>query len=273
MQDLFDNKAVEEQAGGLAARLDPRTRILLTAVTVVTALVLSDPFVLGTLAVSSAVYMLSTRRYKAIAGAFAVVGCMWLLSLVCLWVLVQLVPSIGGRAFSVEALTAPFLRMLVSVNMVLGMALTIRVGQAQAALYGLCLPGLFSLPLTVMIRFIPTFIHDVKQIHQALILRGHSLTPWSSLRHPYRMLRMVFIPLIFRALRSAEELAVAAELKGLDHCKRPRDMDLQSFAGPDALAFACFAFALGLGMALSAWFGQAAPQVALQGGGLSFWPV
>lgn len=262
MQDLFDTKPGGQKTSGLATHLDPRTKILLTVVTVIAALVLSDLYILVVLAAFSAVYMLSTRKYKAVAGIFLTVVCMWSVSLVCMWILIQLVPSLASRAFSFEALAPPFLRMLVSINMVLGMALTIRVGQAQAALYGLHLPGLFSLPLTVMIRFVPTFIHDVKQINQTLILRGHSMTPLNAARHPYRMLRMVFVPLIFRALRSAEELAVAAELKGLDHTRTPRDMDLKGFAAADAVAFLCLAGALGLGMVLSHVFTLNAPFVA-----------
>ena len=35
-------------------------------------------------------------------------------------------------------------------------------------------------------------------------------------RHPLMMLRLMFTPLLFRSLRTSEELGMAAELKGLD---------------------------------------------------------
>uniref|UniRef100_UPI003FEF4ED0 energy-coupling factor transporter transmembrane component T n=1 Tax=Bilophila wadsworthia TaxID=35833 RepID=UPI003FEF4ED0 len=73
------------------------------------------------------------------------------------------------------------------------------------------------LPAAVMIRFIPTFLHDAKQVSETLRIRGWRMTPWNAFRHPVLLIRLVFTPLLFRSLKTSEELGIAAELKGLGY--------------------------------------------------------
>ena len=74
------------------------------------------------------------------------------------------------------------------------------------------LPGVLSIPLSVAIRFIPTFVDDCKQIRDVVRLRPGNgfLSLW----------RGVMVPLVFRTLASADDLAIAAELKGLSPDKK-----------------------------------------------------
>ena len=118
--------------------------------------------------------------------------------------------------FSPESLAVPFMRGAVMLNVVLPLALTCRVQALLTALKGLRLPFCIYLPGAVMIRFIPTFMNDVKQVAETLKIRGCRLGPGEMFRHPLMMLRLLFTPLLFRSLRTSEELAIAAELKGLE---------------------------------------------------------
>ena len=43
------------------------------------------------------------------------------------------------------------------------------------------------------------------------------MTPWNAFRHPVLLIRLVFTPLLFRSLKTSEELGIAAELKGLGY--------------------------------------------------------
>lgn len=78
-------------------------------------------------------------------------------------------------------------------------------------------PFCLYLPAAVMIRFIPTFLHDAKQVSETLRIRGWRMTPWNAFRHPVLLIRLVFTPLLFRSLKTSEELGIAAELKGLGY--------------------------------------------------------
>ncbi|MFQ8887353.1 MAG: hypothetical protein ACLR7Z_02305 [Bilophila wadsworthia] len=40
------------------------------------------------------------------------------------------------------------------------------------------------------------------------------MTPWNAFRHPVLLIRLVFTPLLFRSLKTSEELGIAAELRG-----------------------------------------------------------
>ena len=70
-----------------------------------------------------------------------------------------------------------------------------------------------------MVRFIPTFLADVQQVTESLRLRGYRLSPWGITRHPVQSMRLLFTPLLFRSLRTSEDLGIAAELKGLGYGK------------------------------------------------------
>ena len=67
-----------------------------------------------------------------------------------------------------------------------------------------------------MVRFIPEFINDVKLIRESLKIKGFSPGIGFVTCHPLLVVRLLVVPLTIRALRSADTLAVAAELKGMD---------------------------------------------------------
>jgi energy-coupling factor transport system permease protein len=85
------------------------------------------------------------------------------------------------------------------------------------ALARLRLPGLLRLPLIVTIRFIPTILNDLVQLREAVGIRFRGRKGFLFwLRRPVTWWRVFFQPLIVRLIRSADELAMAAELKGLE---------------------------------------------------------
>ena len=100
---------------------------------------------------------------------------------------------------------------------ILPLAFSCRVQSLLTALKSLRLPFCLYLPAAVMIRFIPTFLHDAKQVSETLRIRGWRMTPWNAFRHPVLLIRLVFTPLLFRSLKTSEELGIAAELKGLGY--------------------------------------------------------
>ena len=102
------------------------------------------------------------------------------------------------------------------LNVILPLALTCRVQALLTALKGLHLPFCIYIPGAVMIRFIPTFMNDVRQVAETLKIRGYRLGPGEMFRHPLMMLRLLFTSLLFRSLCTSEELGIAAELKGLE---------------------------------------------------------
>ncbi len=166
------------------------------------------------LAGASLCYALCMRKPKALLVAYAVLTVMIFMAMGCVWIMGHFSPRLmGGMNFT--SLAIPFLRVLTMLHVVLPLALSSRVQYLLDALRGLRLPFCIYLPAVVIIRFIPTFINDVKQVTESLKLRGYKLNPWTMTCHPILSLRLLFTPLLFRSLRTSEDLGVAAELKGL----------------------------------------------------------
>ncbi|MFR8054938.1 MAG: energy-coupling factor transporter transmembrane component T family protein [Bilophila wadsworthia] len=199
--------------GGLHAA-DTRAKMFVSLLASVATVALSGVEPQMVLFGMSLVYALGMRQFRILligmrscGHVAAGHGCAFGMSL--------LIPSMP--AFSAVSLVVPFLRMATMLNVILPLAFSCRVQSLLTALKSLHLPFCLYLPAAVMIRFIPTFLHDAKQVSETLRIRGWRMTPWNAFRHPVLLIRLVFTPLLFRSLKTSEELGIAAELKGLGY--------------------------------------------------------
>lgn len=167
----------------------------------------------------SFIYALGLPKVRFLFIAYALSCVMFGLATLCSYLLSLCVPL----PLNMNALMIPFLRMVTMLNVVLPLALSTRVQNILTALKSMRLPFCIYLPAAVMIRFIPTFIHDIKQVAETLKIRGYVMSVGETMRHPFLMMRLLFTPLLFRSLRTSEELGIAGELKGMNaHTKMSR---------------------------------------------------
>lgn len=157
---------------------------------------------------------LTIRKPALLAVLYLMMAAMMALAVFCTLILAQFIPALSD--FAVPKLVIPFLRGLTMMNLVVGLAMTTKIEHIMLALSSLRLPFMLTLPSTVMIRFIPTFAGDVVQVWETLKIRGWQMNFKMLARHPFLSARLIFTPILFRALKSSESLGVAAELKGLD---------------------------------------------------------
>jgi energy-coupling factor transport system permease protein len=232
----------------VVSRLDVRTKLAIGIMASVVSLVLSNPAALGVLALGSLGYALLLSRAKLLVLVYAMVIGMWILAGSMLAGMKWLWPAMA--ALEADKLTEPFLRCAVVVNVALALALSSPIQGLLVALKTLHLPFCIYVPLAVMIRFIPTFIEDVRQIGECIRTRGHRFTPASAILRPRLTLRLLLVPLLYRSLRSADELGVAAELKGLGGASRLTPMQSGRFGPADGLAAAAALIFLAAGVAL-----------------------
>lgn len=194
-------------------RLDARTKMGISLAASIAVIFFAEAESLGLLLAASTAYALALRRYKVVILCYLLLGVMWCFAfgfmhgMHALW---DKIPTAEPAK-----LLVPFLRSAVMANVVMALALSSRVQSLLTALKSLHLPFCIYIPSAVMIRFIPSFITDVKQIAETMRTRGHQPTPWMLMSHPVMTMRLVFTPILFRALRTSDELAIAAELKGL----------------------------------------------------------
>ena len=92
-------------------------------------------------------------------------------------------------------------------------------GELRAILKKLNVHRNFHLPLIFMLRFFPTVKYEFREIIESLRLRG--ICSW---KKPLTAVEYLFVPMIFSASKTAEELAAAAEVRGIsaegDHSSR-----------------------------------------------------
>ncbi len=163
----------------------------------------------------TSLYAFSTRRWRLLGICYVAVILMWLVAIG--FVLLLHAVSDAFPVSSLIGILIPFLRSLVMLNTVLVLALTSRVQTLLSALKGLRLPWWLYIPMVVVIRFIPDFIRDIGQINETMRTRGYRISPFFLVCHPLLTVRLLVAPILFRALRSADELAMAAEMKGIRH--------------------------------------------------------
>ncbi|MDY0391715.1 MAG: energy-coupling factor transporter transmembrane component T [Desulfobulbus oligotrophicus] len=198
---LFTNINTETFVAGL----DVRAKLLICIAGSVASIILSSPLSLGLILGLSTILAFGAARPGTIMKAYCFGLLMMFIAMGCTALIGLAVPSLMRWNF--VSLTVPFLRMLVSINLLLMLALSTPVQELFNRLRMARLPTWLQIPLSVAIRFIPTFLEDCAQIRDAARLRpSRGLTG---------LWRGMVVPLLFRVLYSADDLAMAAELKGI----------------------------------------------------------
>ncbi len=198
--------------------LDVRSKMLVSVVAAVATIAMGSLQAQAALFVFSFIYLLSMRKWKIMLFSYAMVLVMMTLSVGCVLALGSVFPSMA-KGMNLYNLAIPFLRLLTTLNVILPLAFTSRIQTILHSLQLMRLPFCIYLPAAVIIRFIPTFANDILQVWESLKIRGWKLTPLFCTLHPVTTTRLLFTPLLFRSLKTSDELGIAAELKGLSCVK------------------------------------------------------
>ena len=101
------------------------------------------------------------------------------------------------------------------------------------------------IPLSVMFRFFPVVIDEMRGIVEAMKLRGYQ-KPWL---HPIRTAEYIVVPLLSAVARIADELAAAALIRGLGAPGRPTQLSTRRFGMWDAVMILAILGFIGLTIA------------------------
>ena len=219
-----------------AKSLDARTRMIICLTGSVAVILFKEVMPLSILLVASIIYALFQKRFYIMAICYGAVILMGITAFFCLKIMIIFMPEMG--TFKLSLFFIPFLRVAIMVNVILALALSSRIQDILTSLKSLHLPFFIYLPASVMIRFIPGFINDIKLVSQSLKIRGYTITPVSFALHPFMTTRLLFVPVIVRALRLSDELAVAAELKGVGYSEKTTCFRVSNFLLIDYIAWA-----------------------------------
>lgn len=207
------SEADEKNNDNLVYKLDAKTKIFISiAMSACVIFFKSVPALIFITAITF-FYALNLEKFKVMGIAYTAIILMWCMAIGCMKFLHMLSPMVPVT--SPYLMMVPFLRVFIMMNVILVLALSSRVNKLLITLKSFKLPLWLYIPSAVMIRFVPTFINDVKQIHETMKIRGYRLNPLFIISHPVLSVRLIAAPVIFRALRSSDDLGIAAELKGI----------------------------------------------------------
>lgn len=232
MRDLFTKGA----PGSVFVHLDARTKLAATLAAAVLTVACSSPAAQAVLFAATLAYALMLRRPGLLAVLYGLMAAMMALAVLCGLAVEHWMPGMGGM--SMKSLVIPFLRGFSMMNAVIVLAMTTRVEDLLATLERIHLPFCIFLPTAVMLRFIPTFTNDIRQVWETLRIRGWPVGPLMMTTQPVLCARLVLAPILFRALRSSETLGVASELKGLGSSPRTIRTDGRTMTSLDARVLA-----------------------------------
>ena len=89
-------------------------------------------------------------------------------------------------------------------------------GKLTANLRKMPIPTRIMLVLIVMLRFAPTVLHEFGEVREAMKIRGFLKSVGNVLRHPMDTLEYAIVPMVFRSLKIADELAASAIVRGIE---------------------------------------------------------
>lgn len=119
------------------------------------------------------------------------------------------------------------------------------------ALRRLRLPNTVVVPLAVVLRILPVIAVEARAVVDAMTLRGLRPDARGLAAHPLRTGELVLIPLLTTVVRSGDELAAAALVRGLGGPTRPTGVTRLGFRAVDAAVLAMIAALIAL--TLSGW--------------------
>ena len=117
---------------------------------------------------------------------------------------------------------------------------TTRISQLIAALSALHLPLFVIIPLSVMLRFIPTVQEEWDGVRKAMAFRGISLEPGAVILAPFKTIEYILIPLLFSCISVMDELASASLARGLDTERKRTSYEAVKMRFPDYIIILLF---------------------------------
>lgn len=190
-------------------RYAPLTKLILTVVISIWAILLDSPAILAGVTILQLLMLVISRVgntvYKGVFG------------LTMFAVLLTAMQYLFGATISLSLVTG--LRMLNMTLIFIIMLATTRISDITAALVKQCrIPSDYAFMFTAALRFIPDFLEESKAVREAQSCRGYSARG-NAFKRMMSYLTVVE-PLVLRAVTKSETMAMSLELRGFGTQRR-----------------------------------------------------
>ncbi len=149
------------------------------------------------------------------------------------------VATVGYAGDTLRSILMPFLGLVHKIYPVCFLSLmiikTTKVGEFLSAMSYIGVPQRISIPMAVMLRYVPTIKDDWHYIKDSMKLRGISPSVIGYLRQPVLTTECIYVPMIMQASKASDELAIASVTRGIENpTKRSSIIDI-TFGIADAM--------------------------------------
>ena len=196
-----------------ALYLDPRTKLFLLLLCVLCAM--SAPNLTFQFALAALIGLLSALSGK---GRYALRGLL-VYALICAFT-VWCMGRITGTWRTMFVAFLGLVHKVYACGMLAGLVIaTTRVGEFLSAMARLRVPKKLTIPIAVMLRYLPTIREDWHFIKDAMRLRDVSPTLAGFLKVPAMTVNCIYVPLLTAASKAADELSIASVTRGIENPK------------------------------------------------------
>ena len=211
-------------------RLDPRTKLLILAVTSVSVFMNKSIAVECVLAGIPLVLLSTSGNLKRMLKYAAFFLTLLLIQLFTV--------TFGGIVY----MFAVYIRKLLPCFM-LGSFLiaTTSVSRFLAAITKLRLSKGLTIALAVTLRYFPTMREEWASIQDAMALRGISASAAGLISHPIQTMEYIYVPLLVSASRISDEITQAAITRGIEHTGERSCIEEIAFSFADLLVVIAYA--------------------------------
>ena len=215
--------------------LDPRTKLFLILLCVLSAVFAPNLyFQLALVTLIGLLAAFSGKWQYALHGIIAY-------ALICLFT----VWCMGVLSGTWRTMFVAFLGLVHKVSaggMLAGLLIsTTKVGEFLSAMARLHIPKKLTIPIAVMLRYLPTIREDWHYIKDAMRLRDVSPTLWGFLKAPAMTITCIYVPLLTAASKAADELSIASMTRGIENPKPRTCLINIQMQWADLLALVLFA--------------------------------
>ena len=144
--------------------------------------------------------------------------------LIYLVVFIVSVLTVKYGSNTVRSLLMPFLGLVHKVYPVCMLSTlilsTTKVGEFLSAMSYARISKKITIPLAVMLRYIPTVREDWMYIKDSMCLRGISPSFFGFIKNPALTIECIYSPMIIMASKAADELTIASITRGIESPKK-----------------------------------------------------
>lgn len=144
--------------------------------------------------------------------------------LIYLLVFIVSVLTVKYGSNTVRSLVMPFLGLVHKVYPVCMLSTlilsTTKVGEFLSAMSYARISKKITIPLAVMLRYIPTVREDWMYIKDSMCLRGISPSFVGFIKNPALTIECIYSPMIIMASKAADELTIASITRGIESPKK-----------------------------------------------------